>query len=74
MTLASNIWGQVCCLLDIIFRILLAITQKEVTLMYAMKYVRGHVQVYDLGGRFLFSADSEREAMEELEQFEEYTA
>ncbi len=42
--------------------------------MYAMKYVRGHVQVYDLGGRFLFSADSESEAWEELEQYEEYTA
>ena len=42
--------------------------------MYAMKYVRGHVQVDDLGGRFLFSADSESEAWEELEQYEEYTA
>ncbi len=42
--------------------------------MYSLKNVRGHVQVYDLRGNFLFSADSEREAWEELEDYEEYTA
>lgn len=30
------------------------------------QYVRGHVEVYDAAGRFLFSADSESEALEEL--------
>ena len=29
-------------------------------------WVRGHVEVYDPSGRFCFSADSEREAREEL--------
>ena len=32
---------------------------------YEIRYVRGHVEVY-LAGEFQFSADSEREAMEEL--------
>ena len=36
-------------------------------LMYEFRNVRGHVEVYDLYGRFLFSADTEREAREELE-------
>ena len=35
---------------------------------YEIHYVRGHVEVYDQAGRFRFSADSEREALEELEQ------
>ena len=35
--------------------------------MVQMRYVGGHVQVYDRFGRFLFSADTEREAREELE-------
>lgn len=35
--------------------------------MYEFRHVRGHVEVYDAGGRFLFSADNEREAREELE-------
>lgn len=39
--------------------------------MYSMRYVGGHVQVYDQTGRFLFSADTEREAREELESYEE---
>ena len=42
--------------------------------MYSMRYVRGHVQVYDGSGRFLFSADNEREAREELETDEESAA
>ena len=35
--------------------------------MYSIRNVRGHIQVYDAKGVFLFSADSEREAREELE-------
>ena len=33
---------------------------------YEMRFVRGHVEVYDKDGRFVFSADNEREAEEEL--------
>ena len=33
---------------------------------YSMRWVYGHVEVYDACGRFCFSADSEREAMAEL--------
>lgn len=36
--------------------------------MYEFRHVRGHVEVYDQRGMFLFSADSEREAREELEE------
>ena len=42
--------------------------------MYQMRYVVGHVQVYDNRGRFLFSADTEREAREELEEYAESAA
>ena len=42
--------------------------------MYSMKNVRGHVMVYDMNGRFLFSADNEWEAWEEIEKDEEYSA
>lgn len=34
---------------------------------YSIVWVRGHVEVYDWAGRFCFSADSEREAREELD-------
>ena len=37
--------------------------------MFTMRYVHGHVQVYDFSGKFLFSADSEREAREEMETY-----
>ena len=37
--------------------------------MYSMRYEHGHIQVYDMNGRFLFSADTEREAIEELEDY-----
>lgn len=37
-------------------------------MMYEFRNVRGHVEVYDQRGQFLFSADSEREAREELEE------
>ena len=37
--------------------------------MYTIRYVHGHIQVYDHKGSFLFSADTEREAREELEAY-----
>lgn len=42
--------------------------------MYTVKHVMGHIQVYDYKGNFLFSADNEREAREELEYYEESAA
>ena len=33
-----------------------------------LRYVRGHVEVYSPEGRFLFSADTTREALEELRE------
>ena len=42
--------------------------------MYSIRYVRGQIQVYDARGNFLFSADSEREAREELMDYEESAA
>ena len=49
--------------------------QKErLMTMYQMRYVRGHVQVYDVRGNFLFSADNEKEAREELEEYAESAA
>ena len=38
--------------------------------MYQIKNVKGHIQVY-YEGKFLFSADSEREAREELKEYAE---
>lgn len=37
--------------------------------MYTMRYVMDHIQVYDHRGNFLFSADNEREAREELDEY-----
>ena len=42
--------------------------------MFTMRYVGGHVQVYDQRGRFLFSADNEREAREEMEDYADSAA
>ena len=42
--------------------------------MYSMVYVQGHVQVYDHSGKFLFSADSEREAREEIRDYAKFAA
>ena len=42
--------------------------------MFTMRYVGGHVQVYDQKGRFLFPADNEREAREEMEDYAESAA
>ena len=41
---------------------------KGAMVMYSVKYIRGHIQVFDARGRFLFSADNEREAREELRE------
>ena len=37
--------------------------------MYSIKSVGGHIHVYDQLGRFLFSADTEQEAREELRDY-----
>ena len=42
--------------------------------MFTIRYVRGHIQVYDNQGKFLFSADTEREVREELEGYAESAA
>ena len=42
--------------------------------MYSVRYVYGHIQVYDYKGTFLFSADTEREAREELKEYAESAA
>lgn len=42
--------------------------------MFTIQYVHGHVQVYDANGKFMFSADTEREAREELMTYAQYTA
>ncbi len=42
--------------------------------MYSMRYIHGHIQVYDTCGNFLFSADTEREAREELEDYAQSAA
>ena len=34
---------------------------------YRFVWVNGHIEVYEQMGRFCFSADNKREAMEELE-------
>ena len=35
---------------------------------HTIVWVRDHVEVYDYAGRFCFSADSRREALEELSE------
>ena len=42
--------------------------------MFTIKNVHGHIHVYDFRGNFLFSADSEREAREELREYAESAA
>jgi len=34
----------------------------------SIRYVRGHVEVYDAAGNFLFSADTHAEALQELRE------
>ena len=42
--------------------------------MYSICHIRGHIQVYDYQGKFLFSADTEQEAREELKEYAESAA
>lgn len=35
---------------------------------YRMKVVNGHIEVFDLLGKFLFSADTEQEALQDLQE------
>ena len=42
--------------------------------MYTIRNIYGHIQVYDFKGNFLFSADTEREAREELREYAESAA
>ena len=42
--------------------------------MYSICNIGGHIHVYDHKGAFLFSADNEREAREELEDYAESAA
>ena len=37
---------------------------------YTVKFVQDHVEVYDAGGQFLFSADTQQEALGELQRME----
>ena len=40
-------------------------------LQCSILYVRGHVEVYDMAGRFLFTADTRQEALQELREAQE---
>lgn len=42
--------------------------------MFTIRYVQGHVQVYDIKGKFLFSADNEWEARKEIREYAESAA
>ena len=42
--------------------------------MYSIRYVCGHIHVYDYQGKFLFSADTEREAREEMKEYAQSAA
>lgn len=37
---------------------------------YTIEWVRGHVEVFDRAGAFLFSADTEQEALADLHDLE----
>ena len=68
------IYNKKSVLLDIYHARIQPEKKKGVTGMYSMRNVGGHVQVYDFNGKFLFSADTEREAREELRDYEESAA
>ena len=53
---------------------LLSNKQKGRMIMFTIRYVQGHVQVYDNKGTFLFSADTEKEAREELVEYAQSAA
>ena len=42
--------------------------------MFSIRYVKGHIHVYDMHGKFLFSADTEWEARKELREYAESAA
>ena len=42
--------------------------------MFTIEHINGHIQVYDIRGNFLFSAETEREVREELLSYEESAA
>ena len=42
--------------------------------MFRYIHTRGHIQVYDMNGKFLFSVDNERELREEMREYEESAA
>lgn len=42
--------------------------------MYSMRYIGGHIQVYDACGNFLFSADTQAEVREEMAFYAECAA
>ena len=42
--------------------------------MFSIKHIKGHIHVYDQDGKFLFSADNEREAREELMEYAQSAA
>ena len=43
-------------------------SEVQMTESFELRYVRGHVEVYDGAGRFCFSADNVSEAREELRE------
>ncbi len=51
-----------------------AIKTERKMVMFQFVSTRGHIQVYDLNGNFLFSADNEREVREELRGYAESAA
>ena len=42
--------------------------------MALMHYTYGYISVYDQNGNFLFTADSEYEAREEMKEYAQYSA
>lgn len=42
--------------------------------MYQIINTRGHIQVFDPEGNFLFSADTEKEAREELREYAQFAS
>ena len=48
--------------------------RERVMTVYTIRNVAGHIQVYDQKGKFLFSADTEWEAREELTSYAECAA
>ena len=61
--------------IGLIERYTTARNQKErLMAMYQLRNIHGDIRGYDYKGNFLFSADSEREAREELEDYAESAA